>query len=104
MLEVNEKVCDELLYGRVGYAYSLLFVKVKISSDLITNDLLNDVIIFQRIQFKKTKHFKMLKFKLFNRIIESGKRFSKLDKFNDKTPLMFEWHQKKYIGAGILKI
>ena len=46
----------------------------------------------------------MLKFKLFNRIIESGKRFSKLDKFNDKTPLMFEWHQKKYIGAGILKI
>ena len=44
VLRVNEKLCDELLYGRVGYAYALLFVKVKISSDLISNGLLHDVI------------------------------------------------------------
>ena len=45
VLTVNENVCDELLYGRVGYAYALLFVKYKISSELIPNILLDDVIL-----------------------------------------------------------
>jgi hypothetical protein len=44
VLRINDKLCDELLYGRAGYAYALLFVKIKISTDLIPNVLLNDVI------------------------------------------------------------
>ena len=98
MLKRDEKICNELLYGRVGYAFALLFVRFKISRDLIPDILLIDVTLCILNQNSTILIFNL--FKLFNIIIDSGEHLSKSRKINEKTPLMFEWHEKKYIGAA----
>lgn len=78
---------DELLYGRAGCLYALLFIKQyckeKVDGDLIVH--------------------------IAEAIIESGKRLAKemQHKGHKTPPLMFEWHEQKYLGpahgfAGIL--
>ena len=80
---------DELLYGRVGCLYALLFIKQSIKEG-VNEQLITTI--------AKT-------------VIESGRRLAdKLKKKGHKVPpLMFEWHQKKYLGpahglAGIIYI
>lgn len=78
---------DELLYGRVGCLYSLLFVK----------------------QYCKEKVDDTLIRNIANTIISSGKSFAEQLQQTGCTvpPLMFEWHEQKYLGpahgmAGII--
>jgi lantibiotic modifying enzyme len=78
---------DELLYGRAGCLYSLLFMK----------------------QYCKDKVDGNLIVHIAEAIIDSGKRLAKeMQQKGYKTPpLMFEWHDKKYLGpahgfAGII--
>ena len=78
---------DELLYGRAGCLYSLLFMK----------------------QYCKDKVDGNLIVHIAEAIIDSGKRLAKeMQHKGYKTPpLMFEWHDKKYLGpahgfAGII--
>lgn len=78
---------DELLYGRVGCLYALLFVK-QTCKEKIHDDLISSIV---------------------NAIILSGKNLSeKMRQGGFATPpLMFEWHEQKYLGpahgiAGIL--
>lgn len=77
---------DELLYGKSGYLYSLLYTKKNISNDLI-----------------KDKDIKAL----INKLLINGKKYS--SKNNSEAPLMYSWHDKEYLGgahglAGILFI
>ncbi|XP_034938031.1 lanC-like protein 2 isoform X2 [Chelonus insularis] len=77
---------DELLYGRVGYLYALLFVNKNISPTTIDREII-----------KKT----------INCILISGKKYAKERK--KTTPLMYSWHDTEYLGgahglAGILYI
>ncbi|XP_011308985.1 lanC-like protein 2 [Fopius arisanus] len=77
---------DELLYGRAGYLYSLLFVNKNISEGLIDEDLIKKVI---------------------NCILTTGKNYSASRRL--KIPLMYSWHEKEYLGgahgiAGILYV
>jgi hypothetical protein len=83
----SNRLPDELLYGRAGCLYALLFMKQyckeKVESDLIVH--------------------------IAEAIIDSGKRLAKeMHQKGYKTPpLVFEWHEKKYLGpahgfAGIL--
>ncbi|RZF38543.1 hypothetical protein LSTR_LSTR006138 [Laodelphax striatellus] len=85
----HEEVCkssdipDEILYGRAGYLYALLFVKK------YTNLNVEDSIIR----------------KVISAILDSGKKLA--DKNGSGVPLEFEWHDKNYLGgahgiAGIL--
>lgn len=78
---------DELLYGRVGCLFSLLFMKQTCSAKV------EDVLIT----------------KIAKAIIESGKHLAdKIQREGSKAPpLMFEWHNTKYLGpahgmAGII--
>lgn len=83
----NGNLPDELLYGRVGCLFALLFVKQTCKGE-IHDDLISNIA---------------------NAIIKSGKHLSeKLRQGGFATPpLMFEWHEQKYLGpahgiAGIL--
>lgn len=82
----HDKVYDELLYGRAGYLFSLLYVNSNISPSPIESDIIKQVI---------------------SCIIKSGNIYSKSRKY--KTPLMYSWHNSEYLGgahglAGILYI
>ncbi len=83
----NSKLPDELLYGRAGCLYSLLFVK----------------------QYCKEKVDDGLITAIAKTIIDSGKHLAKTmqQKGHFTPPIMFEWHESKYLGpahgmAGII--
>ncbi|XP_076686240.1 glutathione S-transferase LANCL1 isoform X1 [Andrena cerasifolii] len=84
VLKENSELPDELLYGRAGYLFSLLFLNSNISPPPIEDELIKQVIAL---------------------IIKSGHVYSASR--NYKTPLMYAWHDAEYIGgahglAGIL--
>ncbi|XP_013186554.2 glutathione S-transferase LANCL1 [Amyelois transitella] len=78
LISLLEESPDELLYGKAGYLYSLLFVMKHITG--------KDVI--------PASHFE----KVISSIIKSGKKLSAQMKFD--TPLLWEWHDKIYFGAA----
>ncbi|XP_015905852.1 glutathione S-transferase LANCL1 isoform X2 [Parasteatoda tepidariorum] len=70
---------DELLYGRVGFLYSLLFLNKHLGADEFRDNIIKEVI--------KT-------------IFESGQRLAKKFSNTDKAPLFYEWHGSPYVGAA----
>lgn len=76
---MNIELSDELLYGRAGFLFSLLFVQKHIKDNKIIydNDLRNIIDI----------------------ILTSGIQTAKKEKDNFP-PLMYYWHKKSYIGAA----
>ncbi|KAG8188176.1 hypothetical protein JTE90_019455 [Oedothorax gibbosus] len=71
---------DEILYGRAGYLYSLLYIKRKIP--------------------EKSEHREKCIREVVKKILESGQRNAKKKKNINKIPLFYEWHNKAYVGAG----
>ncbi|KAL1006341.1 hypothetical protein UPYG_G00071080 [Umbra pygmaea] len=70
---------DELLYGRAGYLYSLLYVNKEIGPDTVDDSTITMVV---------------------TAILESGKNMAKEEKKAEKCPLLYEWHKKQYVGAA----
>lgn len=68
---------DELLYGRMGYLYALMFVRKHIGEEAIDASIIKEVM---------------------DRTLRSGTRLSKKDKW--KCPLMYKWHDQYYLGAA----
>ncbi|XP_022086481.1 lanC-like protein 2 isoform X2 [Acanthaster planci] len=68
---------DELLYGCAGYLYALLFLQSRLPEAAI------DGAVVERV---------------YRRMIHSGESLSKRE--GSKSPLMYAWHEKKYIGAA----
>lgn len=71
---------DEILYGRAGCLHSLLFIR-KYAEDQSNKHLISSIA---------------------KAIVQSGKRFSDQCKSegNAAPPLMYKWHEKKYLGAA----
>ncbi|CAH0748196.1 unnamed protein product [Diatraea saccharalis] len=69
---------DELLYGKAGYLYSLLFVNKCISG--------KEVIPSAHIE------------KVISAILKSGKQFA--TQMKSESPLLWQWHDKIYLGAA----
>ncbi|XP_041977180.1 lanC-like protein 2 isoform X1 [Aricia agestis] len=69
---------DELLYGKVGYLYSLMLIKNYISEDNVIPELTIKEVI--------------------NSILTSGKKLSA--EIKAESPLMWQWHDKIYLGAA----
>jgi len=72
---------DELLYGRTGFLYALLFVK----------------------NYNPGKIDDQMIIEIAGTIVESGKRLAKQLKqkgIRQTPPLMYQWHEKKYLGAA----
>ena len=68
---------DELLYGRIGYLYALLYVE----NNFRGHEKLENTIR-----------------KVVNIVIKSGQEGSR--RWKSRSPLMYEWHEKKYFGAA----
>ncbi|XP_005941323.1 lanC-like protein 2 isoform X1 [Haplochromis burtoni] len=79
VLSPDSDIPDELLYGRAGYLYALLYVNKEIGTDAVDEDTITKVV---------------------TAIVESGKNMSAEQKKTDRCPLLYEWHKKQYIGAA----
>lgn len=77
VLNLDSETPDEILYGRAGYLYSLLFVNKHIKSTHIDTTLIRNVV---------------------ESILNSGKELSA--RIKSKIPLEYEWHEKNYYGAA----
>ncbi|XP_064613833.1 glutathione S-transferase LANCL1-like isoform X1 [Liolophura sinensis] len=73
----DSSVCDELLFGRVGYIFSLLFVQKHLGQDCVDGKIL---------------------LKVCDRVIKNGQKLAADEKW--ACPLMFTWHDKHYLGAA----
>ncbi|XP_047480852.1 lanC-like protein 2 isoform X1 [Penaeus chinensis] len=83
ILNPKSDVPDEILYGRAGYLYALLLIQQKIGKAEIDDTLVRSVV---------------------SAILDSGRALSLKEKRS--VPLMYQWHEKHYIGAahGIIGI
>ncbi|KAA8581007.1 hypothetical protein FQN60_013965 [Etheostoma spectabile] len=79
VLAPDSEMPDELLYGRAGYLYALLYVNKEIGADTVDESTITKVVMA---------------------IVESGKNMSAEQKKTDRCPLLYEWHKKQYIGAA----
>ncbi|KAM6900131.1 lanC-like protein 2 [Xenentodon cancila] len=79
VLSPDSDLPDELLYGRAGYLYALLYVNKEMGPDAV-----DDVTVS----------------KVVTAIVASGKNMSAEQKKADRCPLLYEWHNKQYIGAA----
>ncbi|XP_077369927.1 glutathione S-transferase LANCL1 isoform X2 [Festucalex cinctus] len=70
---------DELLYGRVGYLYSLVFINQQLGTDRIP---------LQQIQ------------QVSEAILASGEHLSRKFHIQNQSPLMYEWYNEQYVGAA----
>lgn len=74
-ITITEKVPNELLYGRAGYLWACLFLNKHLSEKTIPLEHINSVA---------------------KDIIKEGRNLSR----KGSSPLMYEWHGKKYWGAA----
>uniref|UniRef100_A0A6I8N884 Glutathione S-transferase LANCL1 n=1 Tax=Ornithorhynchus anatinus TaxID=9258 RepID=A0A6I8N884_ORNAN len=82
LLQLNKldpRAADELLYGRVGYIYALLFVNRSFGQERVPQSHIQQVC---------------------DMILASGENLAKKRNFTAKTPLMYEWYQEYYVGAA----
>uniref|UniRef100_A0A3B4ALR6 Uncharacterized protein n=1 Tax=Periophthalmus magnuspinnatus TaxID=409849 RepID=A0A3B4ALR6_9GOBI len=70
---------DEILYGRSGYLFALLYVCKEIGAEAVEEAMLSQVVTC---------------------IVESGKSLSAEQKKSERCPLLYEWHKKQYVGAA----
>ncbi|KAL1137779.1 hypothetical protein AAG570_009475 [Ranatra chinensis] len=74
----DKSLPDELLYGRVGYLYALLFVNKYTKEGAVSGNVIRKVV---------------------EAILRSGIQLSKKRK-ELNVPLVYEWHDKNYLGAA----
>ncbi|XP_074549623.1 lanC-like protein 2 [Halichoeres trimaculatus] len=79
VLSPDSEMPDELLYGRAGYLFALLFINKEIGANTVDEETITKVV---------------------TAIVESGKNMSAEQKKTDRCPLLYEWHKKQYIGAA----
>lgn len=77
VVPMSDGTYDELLYGRAGYLYSLLFVQKYLGESSIPEKMINDVV---------------------DAMIESGRK--KAANKSMTSELAYEWHGSEYIGAA----
>ncbi|XP_067291006.1 lanC-like protein 2 [Pseudorasbora parva] len=79
VLSPDSDMPDELLYGRAGFLYALLYINKEIGPDTVDEATIAKVVMA---------------------ILESGKSLSKEEKKSERCPLLYEWHKKQYVGAA----
>ncbi|XP_073534294.1 lanC-like protein 2 isoform X2 [Phyllobates terribilis] len=75
----DSELPDELLYGRAGYLYALLYLNAEIGPDTVPQATVKELV---------------------DAIIESGKNLSKDEHKTERCPLLYQWHKKQYVGAA----
>ena len=82
---------DELLYGRAGCLWALLFVRHECPHAHIDNQVIQVTEIISLIVEKSCKYHSPLQ-KLIETILHSGTSYA--HKHKSSTPLMYAWHKK----------
>nr|KAF6336780.1 LanC like 1 [Myotis myotis] len=77
--KVDPHAPNEMLYGRVGYIYALLFVNRNFGVEKIPQRHIQQVC---------------------ETVLTSGENLARKRNFTAKTPLMYEWYQEYYVGAA----
>jgi len=75
--DVPSNLPDELLYGRVGYLYTLLYLQKELGEAAVPNMVIRKVV---------------------EAVLKSGQAMARSTK--SRSPLMYAWHDKVYIGAA----
>ncbi|XP_067358428.1 glutathione S-transferase LANCL1 isoform X1 [Channa argus] len=70
---------DELLYGRTGYLYSLIFINQHLGQDRIPLSYIQQI---------------------SEAVLASGEHLSRKFRIQNQSPLMYEWYQEQYVGAA----
>ena len=77
MTDLSSGLPDELLYGRVGYLYCLLYLRQEIGDSAVPTIIIRKVV---------------------EAVLRSGQAMARATK--SRSALMFSWHDKVYIGAA----
>ncbi|XP_063883577.1 lanC-like protein 2 isoform X1 [Scylla paramamosain] len=77
VLNPSNGLPDEMLYGRAGYLYALLLLQKEIGRTAVEDSLVRAVVAA---------------------ILDSGRSMAQRRK--SKVPLMYQWHEKDYLGAA----
>ncbi|XP_078407780.1 glutathione S-transferase LANCL1 isoform X3 [Cetorhinus maximus] len=78
VVKLNSRLPDEMLYGRMGYLYALLFVNDQFGNEKIP------------LQYMK---------QICDAVISSGEKLGSRKRIS-RSPLMYEWYQEHYVGAA----
>ena len=73
----DDETPDELLYGRVGYLFALLFVRKHLGNTVEVGNVVGEVV---------------------DAVLRSGQRLAREER--SSSPLMYQWHDRHYIGAA----
>ncbi|XP_077159093.1 lanC-like protein 2 [Paroedura picta] len=79
VLSTESDLPDELLFGRAGYLYALLYLNTEIGPAAVPQSVIKEVV---------------------DSIIESGKKFSLEERKAERCPLLYQWRKKQYVGAA----
>ncbi|XP_053328298.1 glutathione S-transferase LANCL1 [Spea bombifrons] len=79
VVRVDSRLPDELLYGRMGYLYALLFINKQYGMEKIPSSYIQQVC---------------------NTVLDSGERLSVHRNFTAQSPLMYEWYREYYVGPA----
>ncbi|XP_043920754.1 lanC-like protein 2 [Protopterus annectens] len=79
VVSLDSDLPDELLFGRTGYLFALLYVNAEIGPETVPQSTIKEVV---------------------DAIIESGKNLSKEERKTERCPLLYQWHKKQYVGAA----
>lgn len=102
MVDGSGALPDELLYGRVGYLYSLVFVNQQLGGDVIPVQFLQQVGVGLKGGYLEDFLVLMCRFllQISEIILASGDNLSRKFRVQNQSPLMFEWYQEQYVGAA----
>ncbi|KAI5616070.1 lanC-like protein 1, partial [Silurus asotus] len=70
---------NELLYGRVGYLFSLIFINQQFQQEKIPAQYIQQIC---------------------DAVLASGQNLAQRMRVEHQTPLMYEWYQEQYVGAA----
>ncbi|KAM8933904.1 glutathione S-transferase LANCL1 [Pelodytes ibericus] len=79
VVKPDSRLPDELLYGRMGYLYALLFVNKQYGMEKIPNSYIHQVC---------------------STVLDSGERLAGHRNLTAQSPLMYEWYQEYYVGPA----
>ncbi|XP_069472011.1 glutathione S-transferase LANCL1 isoform X2 [Ambystoma mexicanum] len=78
-VKLDARMADELLYGRLGYLYALLFVNKRFNEEKIPASYIQQVC---------------------ETILASGEGLARKRNLSTGTPLMYEWYREYYVGPA----
>nr|AFK11162.1 lanC-like protein 1 [Callorhinchus milii] len=77
VVKLSSKLPNELLYGRMGYLYALVFVNEQFGQERIPAQYIKEIC---------------------SAVLASGEKLS--SKKSSRSPLMYEWYNEYYVGAA----